>query len=207
MKLEHLLLGVLALKPATGYDLKKYMDTHGRFLRTNTQMSQVYRSLATMEDRGWVAHRVEPRPGATDAKRYRLTEEGAVVFLEWLTGPYHPPTRFEEPDLAARLAFAGFMTRQDVIRLLETELETRTAEVARYRFRDRHLEVDSDLPFDAELAERLGEWSHRAGAEAKDAHIARIARLREELLDAPDTTPAPLAVAAPPARTDEEPAR
>lgn len=207
MKLEHLLLGVLALRPATGYDLKKYMDTHGRFLRTNTQMSQVYRSLTTMEDRGWVTHRVEPRPGATDAKRYSLTEEGATVFLDWLTGPYQPPTRFEEPDLPARLAFAGFMAREDVIRLLDTEIEARTQEVARYRFRDRHLVVEPELPYDALLADHVGEWAHRSGAEAKDAHIARVSRLRAELLDAPETLPAVPAVAPLSHDLDEETAR
>ena len=71
MKLESILLGVLARHPMTGYDLKKFLDTSGRFIRSNTQMSQVYRSLSTMEDRGWVTHSVEVRPGATDAKTYR----------------------------------------------------------------------------------------------------------------------------------------
>ncbi|MCG7309794.1 PadR family transcriptional regulator [Brachybacterium sp. ACRRE] len=207
MKLEHLLLGVLAMKPATGYDLKKYMDTHGRFLRANTQMSQVYRSLAGMEQRGWVVHDVEPRPGATDAKRYRLTEEGSTVFLEWLTGPYSPPTRFEEPDLQARLAFAGFMSREDLIGLLDTELAARTQEVARYRFRDRRLERTPELPFDEELADAVGEWSHRAGAEAKDAHIARIAALRDQIQDAPSLSPRKPAVQSDDPQTTEEPAR
>ena len=36
MKLEHILLGALLERPSTGYDLKKFMDTHGRFLRSNT---------------------------------------------------------------------------------------------------------------------------------------------------------------------------
>lgn len=207
MKLEHLLLGVLAMKPATGYDLKKYMDTHGRFLRANTQMSQVYRSLAGMEQRGWVVHDVEPRPGATDAKRYRLTEEGSTVFLDWLTGPYQPPTRFEEPDLQARLAFAGFMDRENLIALLDTELEARTQEVARYRFRDRRLERTPELPFDAGLADAVGEWAHRAGAEAKDAHIARIAALRDQIQDAPSTPQSTPAVKTDAPQNLEEPTR
>ena len=88
MKLENILLGVLLQHPSTGYDLKKFLDTTGRFLRSNTQMSQVYRSLTRMEELGWVAHTVENRPGAQDAKTYRVTEEGATVFLDWLKGPY-----------------------------------------------------------------------------------------------------------------------
>lgn len=189
MKLEHLLLGVLAMHPRTGYDLKKYMDSHGRFLRSNTQMSQVYRSLATMQRNGWAIHELEPRPGATDAKRYFLTEEGATVFLDWLTGPYTPPSRHVDPELQARLAFAGFMTRDAVIRLLDIELDARTAEIARYRDRDRSHELTPVLPYDGELAGLVSEWSHQTGAGAMDAHLDRIAELRRQLLDAPETAP------------------
>lgn len=189
MKLEHLLLGVLAMHPRTGYDLKKYMDTHGRFLRSNTQMSQVYRSLATMERNGWALHELEPRPGATDAKRYVLTEEGATVFLDWLTGPYSPPSRHVDPELQARLAFAGFMTRDAVIRLLDIELDARTAEIARYRDRDRSHELTPVLPYDDQLADLVAEWSHRTGAAAMDAHVERVTGLRRELLDTPETAP------------------
>lgn len=189
MKLEHLLLGVLAMHPRTGYDLKKYMDTHGRFLRSNTQMSQVYRSLATMERNGWALHELEPRPGATDAKRYYLTEEGATVFLDWLTGPYSPPSRHVDPELTARLAFSGFMNRRDVIRMLDVELDARTNEVAKYRDRDRRLELRPVLPFDDELSDLVGDWNHHTGATAMDAHIDAVARLRQKLLDTPETTP------------------
>lgn len=73
MKLENVLLGVLLRRSSAGCELKKFMDTHGRFLRSNTQMSQVYRALAGMEERGWVSRTVESRPGTTDAKTYLVT--------------------------------------------------------------------------------------------------------------------------------------
>jgi PadR family transcriptional regulator, regulatory protein AphA len=189
MKLESILLGVLARHPMTGYDLKKYLDTHGRFLRSNTQMSQVYRSLGSMEERGWVEHVVAARPGATDAKTYRVTDEGATVFLDWLTGPYVPPTRFQDPDLGVRLAFAGFMSRDQLVRLLDTEIETRTAEVARYRHRDRAEATDTSVAFDDALAAWTAEWGHRTGATAMDAHIRSLVALRAAVLDAPDGQP------------------
>lgn len=183
MKLENILLGVLLQRPSTGYDLKKYLDTFGRFLRSNTQMSQVYRSLSTMETSGWVAHTVEARPGAQDAKRYHVTDEGATLFLDWLTSPYRPPTRFQDPELSVRLSFSGFMTVDEVIRLLETELNTRRDEIARFRFRDRTRPLDPVLPFDEALGIFVGEWAHNTGAAAMDAHVAACEALRAELLD------------------------
>lgn len=187
VKLENILLGVLLQHPSTGYDLKKYLDSHGRFLRSNTQMSQVYRALGQMEASGWVEHTVEHRPGAQDAKTYRVTEEGAVVFLDWLTSPYSPPSRFEDPDLGARLAFAAFMTPEDLVRLLDVEIDTRESEIARFRFRDRRQTYSSPVPVDAALGALVGERTHEKGADAMDAHVAWCRRLRDELLDrAPD---------------------
>lgn len=187
MKLESILLGVLARRPSTGYDLKKYLDTHGRFLRSNTQMSQVYRSLARMEDSGWVTHTVEPRQGATDAKTYRITDEGMTVFLDWLTGPYQPPTRYNDPDLGVRFAFAGFMTREQILHLIDVELSTRRDEIARYRHRDRHLDTEpAGIPFDEVLSDVVAEWTHRMGADGMDRHVEALERLRDALLDTPE---------------------
>ena len=183
MKLEHILLGALLERPSTGYDLKKFMDTHGRFLRSNTQMSQVYRSLSTMTDCGWVRFTAEDRPGAQDAKVYSVTAEGATVFLDWLTGPYQPPTRFEDPELSGRLAFAGFMAVEQIIRLLDTEIEARREQVARFRFRDRSIDFQPTIDFDTALARSLGQRLHEIGAASIDAHIEQLTKLRDDLLD------------------------
>ncbi|MEU9242726.1 PadR family transcriptional regulator [Streptomyces sp. NPDC048385] len=191
MKLESILLGVLARHPSTGYDLKKFLDMHGRFMRSNTQMSQVYRSLGKMESRGWVSHTVQERAGATDAKTYRITHEGLTVFLDWLTGPYSPPTRFQDPDLGVRLAFAGFMSREQLLHLLDVELTTRREEVARYRFRDRSpigTAVDDHATFDEDLATLVSEWAHEGGAQAMDAYLEHLELLRRVVLDAPEGT-------------------
>jgi PadR family transcriptional regulator AphA len=182
MKLEHILLGVLLTRPSTGYDLKRYMDTHGRFQRPNTQMSQVYRCLSSMEERGWVWHTVEPRPGAQDAKTYRVTDEGVTVFLDWLASPYTPTTtRSYDPGFFGRLAFSGFLQLDQVIELLDREIHARQLQIRRYRDRDRSLPQDPQIPFDAELHTLISERQHEQGSQVMDAHVAWCIELREEL--------------------------
>jgi PadR family transcriptional regulator AphA len=181
MKLEHILLGVLLEHPSTGYDLKKFLDNHGRFMRSNTQMSQVYRSLGLMESQGLVTHTVDRRPGAQDAKTYRVTDEGTAMFLDWLTGPYTPPTRFQDPELTVRLSFAGFMGREELASLLDVEIRTRHDEIAQYRHRDRREDWDPAIAFDEELAESVKERLHQMGSAAMDAHVAALSELRAEL--------------------------
>ena len=185
MKLDHILLGVLLQHPSTGYDLKRYLDTSGRFLRSNTQMSQVYRTLGQMEERGWVTCTIEPRPGAQDAKRYVATDDGATIFLDWITGPYEPPSRFQDPELMARLAFSGFLTPEQLLDLIDTELATRALEVARYRYRDRRMPWEEPEGYNGHLAGLVGEWSHHYGADSMDAHLAKLKELRRQILDAP----------------------
>ncbi|MEU7747554.1 PadR family transcriptional regulator [Nonomuraea sp. NPDC049158] len=201
MKLEILLLGALLNRPSTGYELKKFFDTHGRFARSNTTMSQAYRTLAAMEKRGWVEHTIEERPGASNAKRYHVTEEGHTVFIDWLTRPYNPPTRFQDPDLYARLGGAGFMTVEQVLAILDVEINTRVAEVARYRHRDRSRHDEPPRGYDVALGNQMDEWLHRRGAEAMDRHIASLIELRRRLLDGE-----PLNQDAPPTivRTEED---
>ncbi|WP_297609761.1 PadR family transcriptional regulator [Nocardia sp.] len=181
MKLELLLLGVLGVQPATGYELKKFFDNHGRFMRSNTQMSQVYRALGAMTEQGWVGYEVSPRPGPQDAKTYRVTPEGMTVFLDWLTGPYNPPSKYTDPDLLVRLTFAGFMTEEQLLRLIDIELTARRDQVARFRDRDRTFTPSAGFPFDLGLAVPIAERLHQWGSEDIDRHIDRLERLRDDL--------------------------
>ncbi|GAB3959184.1 hypothetical protein GCM10029978_005720 [Actinoallomurus acanthiterrae] len=57
----------------------------------------------------------------------------------------------------------------------------RADRVARFRFRDRRLPREPALPFDDALADHVGEWAHRKGAAAIDAHVAACEALRDEL--------------------------
>lgn len=178
MKLEHLLLGVLLMRPRTGYDLKRFMDLHGVFMRPRTQMSQVYRSLSEMHDRGWVTFTVIGRSGAQDAKVYQVTASGRTTFFDWLLSPFHPSTNLTSNELRARLWFSGFLGPEQLVAILDAEIDGRLRQVAKYRFRDRSIEVDDDTGFDLTLAELVEEETHAAGAAYMDMHIDDMRRLR-----------------------------
>ncbi|MFJ9370613.1 PadR family transcriptional regulator [Nocardia sp. NPDC101769] len=183
MKLELLLLGILGIRPSTGYVLKKYFDEHGRFLRPNTQMSQVYRALAKMTEQGWVRYEVDPRPGPQDAKTYYVTPEGMTVFLDWLTSPYTPPPIPTGSEFHSRISFSGYLSEEQILKLVDVELAARHAQVARFRHRDRSLEHTSAFPFDHELATAIGNRLHEFGSTEMDRYIEWLERLRADLLN------------------------
>ena len=77
------MLGLLNDRPMAGYDLKKiFDDTIGFFWAA--QMSQIYRELNKLEEKGLVKSEVEAQEKRPDRKVYHLTKEGKETFLNWL---------------------------------------------------------------------------------------------------------------------------
>ncbi|MEZ5378018.1 MAG: PadR family transcriptional regulator [Acidimicrobiales bacterium] len=182
VKLEFILLGALLQRPQTGYELQRFMETTGRFLRVNTSMTQVYRSLRSMDDAGWLAHRVEPRQGAQDAKRYSVTEAGAQAFGDWLGEPYEPGRSPGGEEFVVQLRFrAEFLGCEAVIQLLDVELEFWEQHKARYRHRDRTELYSADAPIDVDCVGAILNWEHLRGAALVDAHLAALRELRSVL--------------------------
>lgn len=180
VKLEFILLGVLLQRPQTGYELQQFMKTTGRFMRSNTSMTQVYRSLRAMDDDGWLDHVVEPRVGAQDAKRYSVTDSGKAAFFDWLGQPHKPGPAPGGQAFGARLRFRSmFLGRNSVIELLDVEIDFWEQHRARYRHRDRSELYTADAPLDAELAGAIFYWEHLYGATGVDTHLAAVTELRD----------------------------
>ncbi|WP_330182971.1 PadR family transcriptional regulator [Nocardia sp. NBC_01503] len=127
--LDHLILGLLALRPLSGYDLGKWMDGPGRFIGYRVSLPQVYRTLGKLVERGLVEFDVDARAGKPDAKVYRLTADGRAAHAAWAATPYEPAPRPLDPDFMLRFLFAGMLGRDHAIAILRTELDYRRAQV------------------------------------------------------------------------------
>lgn len=175
------MLGAILMKPRSGYDLKKFLDTHGLFIRPKTQISQVYRTISEMLQKGWVTYFLDERPASPDAKVLSTTELGYSVFMDWLEGPSDLPIGPSLGDITARLFFAGFLSRQKLIKLLEAEIQARQEQIAKYRFRDRTITVSPAVPYDETIAKLVHEVEHYGRAAVVDAHLGRMIALRDHL--------------------------
>ena len=130
VRLEFILFGALLQQPHTGYELQRFMETTGRFMRANTSTTQVYRSLRTMEERGWLTHASEPRMGAQDAKRYRVTPEGRATFFGWLGEPYQPTALSDDVFLTQLRFRAQYLGRDAAIEVVAAEIAARHRHIA-----------------------------------------------------------------------------
>ncbi|MBB1509707.1 PadR family transcriptional regulator [Tessaracoccus sp. MC1756] len=125
MQPDYPLLGLLARKPASGYDIGKWLRSDGRFLGRRPSMTPIYRALGELLRRGWVTCTLDQRDAAPDAKVYRLTPAGRQALLEWAASPYEPAERPMAPDFTVRLQFAGQLGPTYALEIVRTELAFR----------------------------------------------------------------------------------
>ena len=170
MALDALILGLLDLRPMTGYDLKKTFDgTVAHFW--SADQSQIYRTLARLENDGLLDVRVIPQEGRPDRREHRLTEQGRATLAGWLRSPL-PEEKPREPFLA-RLFFVGRADDPEQARTLIAERR----EAGR-----RHLATLESIPVaDGDLAARLRSATLRNGILQTQAELTWLDELEAAL--------------------------
>ena len=174
MKLEYFILGWLEINPCTGYDIKKILDTEGRFDRKRAPLSQIYNTLKRMTENGWVYFEEEQRDGKPDIKIYHNTAEGEKVFLEFLCTPVEPPFRFRESDILYRVMFAFLVEPNVIIEHLQTELDYRRVQIAKFRPRDRTLHFENLSSEQLAYAQEIFDMLHGFGARSIDDFVSSL---------------------------------
>src|SRR5512133_1617133 len=95
-------LGLIALKPRSGYDIKRAVDRSIRHFWA-ASYGQIYPELKKLEEAGWIAGKDADR-GARSRRVYRITAHGRRELEGWLHGY---DTRIELRDESLlRLFFA-----------------------------------------------------------------------------------------------------
>lgn len=120
MSLRYGMLGLLADRPASGYDLLQRFKTSLANVWPATQ-SQIYTELNKLADTGLVAVTDE---GPRGRKEYTITDEGLAELRQWLAGPPPRPVRNE---MLLRIFFLGAIAPEQAREYLAA-LETRAAE-------------------------------------------------------------------------------
>ncbi len=108
MNVRTLCLGILSLRDATGYEIKKMVE-EGVFSHfIDASFGSIYPALAQMLKEGLVSVRTETQPGRPERKVYSITERGRAALHEAVnTDP--APDKFKSEFLFQML----FMDRID----------------------------------------------------------------------------------------------
>jgi PadR family transcriptional regulator, regulatory protein AphA len=170
---QYVVLGLLTLRPMSGYGLKKEIEgSVGYFWQES--YGQLYPTLRKLDAAGLIELEVE-NPDGRGKKVYRITDEGRAALREWLEEPPAPqPVRNE---LLLKL-FLGFNTSTEVLeKHLERALDHFLELAETYDRIARELDQKPD-PTREDVVGRLtvdfGIHRVRAGAEWAESALERL---------------------------------
>jgi DNA-binding PadR family transcriptional regulator len=124
MSLRHAVLGLLADRTASGYDLMKLFDSSLANVWPATQ-SQVYGELAKLAGSGFLEVAAE---GPRGRKEYAITESGLAELRNWLIDT--EPERNRRSDSLLRVFFLGVLSRVEAVTYLSLEADRAAREHA-----------------------------------------------------------------------------
>jgi DNA-binding PadR family transcriptional regulator len=120
MSLKHAILGFLSYLPLSGYDLKKAFDHSVQHFWPANQ-SQIYRTLAELEENGMVTKEVIEREERLDMKIYHVTEAGRAELHAWLTTPQ--PERDDREPFLIQVYFGGQISDDELLKVMRHKLK------------------------------------------------------------------------------------
>ncbi|RSN24298.1 PadR family transcriptional regulator [Streptomyces sp. WAC 05977] len=129
MVLSRLILGLLALTPMTGYDLKRHFEsTVGHFWAADK--AQIYRTLARLVADGLAEVEKVAGSGAPDRQEHRITAAGRAALAEWLAS--EPERHVERDPFLARVFFGADLDDDAFRSLLAARREATRARLERF---------------------------------------------------------------------------
>ncbi len=129
MNVRTLCLGILSLKDATGYEIKKMVE-EGVFSHfIDASYGSIYPALAQMLKEGLVTVRSETQPGRPERKIYSITGKGRAVLQEALhTDP--APDKFKS-EFLFQMLFMDRIDPQHLAVIYDAYIEEQEAELKR----------------------------------------------------------------------------
>ena len=181
MKADYMLLGVLARRGMSGYELAKWLESEGYFFGRKPSMTPIYRGLADLVDRGWVEVETVSRPAAPDARIHRPTLAGRRALVEWASSPFTPSLRPMDPDFIVRLNFAGQMGPEIALDIVTTELDFRLKQRADEGGPFRELVLDQIPEINPAWVQRVEVIARSRGWQSTSLYIGWLESLKSEL--------------------------
>ncbi len=120
MSLRFALLGLLAVEPASGYDLKRAIDRSTYFI-WNATGPQIYNTLHKLRDEGYVTSKSLPQVGKPDKQIHTITSRGRTALQEFMNEPIRASVTRDEVLL--RIFLGNFASKDTMRRELVAYLE------------------------------------------------------------------------------------
>ena len=134
--LRYAILGLLARRPRSGYQLAKVMEEPIGFF-WNARHSQIHPLLGELESDGLIDHTDHQGRGPHPTKTYAITEQGRAALVSWAgTPPAHNPPRDE---LMLKVYSLWLVDRTSARRLIRQHRDEHRDMLAEYERHEQEL--------------------------------------------------------------------
>lgn len=114
MSLKRGILGLISIRPLSGYDLKRVFDNSLSFFWSAKQ-SQIYRELSKLSDEGYVTYEVEHQEGRPEKKVYMITPSGEEALRSWLNNFPDTTCTSAKDEFLLRIYFGSKISKDELI--------------------------------------------------------------------------------------------
>jgi len=171
VSLRHSLLGLLADKPMSGYDLaKRFRGSlwHAWY----AQHSQIYPELARLLEQGLIR---ADETGSRGRKTYAITEAGLAEIRRWMTVFDSEPERARNPA-SLRTFFVWLLEQEEAEEFFRREIEQHRAQLAEFEEMARRATPVRPVEKAAAIALEWGVRYERARAEWAEWALEQVRR-------------------------------
>lgn len=147
MTIKYAILGLLSLRPLTGYDIKK-MFAGSDMVYWSGNNNQIYTTLVKLHENGLVSLEVELHSDSPSRKIYSITAKGQAELKIWLLSEPEPPQL--KNAFLIQLAWADQLTPDELETLLGTYESGMQTQVSMLRMQAQQRNISpSGTPRDA----------------------------------------------------------
>jgi PadR family transcriptional regulator AphA len=173
MALRFAILGALAHRPSSGYDLVKQFDQTFNYVWWASH-GAVYTELQKLETDGYVE---SSQSGSRGRLEYQATAAGLDALRDWV---HEPPARRPRDETVLRVFQLWLLDPEDAATYLDGVAEAHDARLRVYEEREERAELDPRRPaaFYNLLALRAGIANERANSAWARESAADVRRLR-----------------------------
>jgi DNA-binding PadR family transcriptional regulator len=173
------ILGMLAARPRSGYEIKQLVDSSARFFWA-ASYGQIYPELKKLEKAGLIAGD-DSSQGARQRTTFKLTARGRRAAREWMAGP--PEVLETRDEGLLMLFFAGSIEPKRAAEIARERAATSRAKAAQLRAIAEQVDehgtpegVDAQpdagsltvLRYGIDMSEWTAEWFERAALELEN---------------------------------------
>lgn len=193
MSLRFALLGLLAVEPASGYDLKRAINRSTYFI-WNATGPQIYNTLHKLREEGCVTSRALAQDGKPDKQIHTITAPGRARLKEFMSEPIRAAVTRDE--ILLRIFFGNFANKKIVRRELASYLQRirdergyleatearinahpgRKHEARRFQLLSLRIKVAQYRAMEQELVRFLGKDASKAPVPTQRAQSRRLPR-------------------------------